>query len=128
MRLLKPVAVSSLTLVLFFSTFSLAHSDSIAGKTEITKTELCVNIPASTEAIRNLPFYSYSTISGYNECVNRCVRGTLVGICNEMFPGRNIYIDGTKQEFIRKITDNCSQGIGALVKDHQACPLVHCGP
>jgi hypothetical protein len=126
MRLLKSVALTSLTTALFLLPFSLAYS--IEGKTEIKKADICDGIPASTEDIRNLPFNSYSSTAGYDECVNRCVRGTLVGICNQMSGDRSIYIDGTKENFMQEIKDTCAQGTEALMKDNHACPLVNCGP
>jgi hypothetical protein len=125
---LKPLMNSSLMMALFLTTFSVAHCESIEDKVEIKKAELCVGIPQSTDEIKNLPFNSYSTTAGYNECISRCVRGTLVGICNQMSADHSIYVSGTKKDFLDQITSNCTEGTDALVKDNQVCPLVHCGP
>jgi hypothetical protein len=73
-----------------------------------------------------LPYISYNTTEGFNQCVARCVNSAMIQICPQLPPDSNVFT--TNEELKKKILDGCTEHIQEFISKNIRCPYVKCEP
>ena len=83
----------------------------------------CAAVTADPET---LPFISYSTQDGFNECVSRCMTNLMMQVCAQLPDKSNVF--ATHPEVKKEMLAGCHQNIEDFVAHNTRCPHLNCKP
>jgi hypothetical protein len=114
-------------LILLISTligiYYTSRSKPVLSTATSTDDEICASLP---QAPSTLPFISYSTQKGFDECVSRCMTNVLMQVCPQLPDKSTIF--ATQPEVKQQMLDGCIQNIKGFVTHNTRCPYLNCEP
>ncbi|CAM2940515.1 Uncharacterised protein [Legionella steigerwaltii] len=84
---------------------------------------ICAELPTDPAT---LPFISYNTQEGFDECVSRCMTSVMKQVCRQLPHQSNFF--STHPELKQQMLDGCTQNIKHFVTNNTRCPYLHCEP
>lgn len=92
-----------------------------------TGSDVCASTPKTISDLSDsLAYVSYSTSSGFDECVSRCITSVLIQVCPQLPPDAHDTV--TQPDFKKQVTQDCIDNINHFVHDHIRCPYLKCEP
>ena len=73
-----------------------------------------------------LPFVSYSTPEGFNECVSRCMTSVMSQVCGQLPDKSNLF--ATRPDIQQKMLVGCNENIQHFVTHNIRCHYLNCEP
>ena len=84
---------------------------------------VCADLPKDPST---LPFISYSTQEGFDECVSRCMTSVMRQVCPQLPSKSNLF--ATRPDIKEKMLAGCTQNIQNFVTHNTRCPHLNCEP
>lgn len=84
---------------------------------------ICAELPKDPAT---LPFISYNTQEGFDECVSRCMTSVMRQVCRQLPSQSNFF--STRPEIKQQMLAGCTQNIKGFITNHTRCPYLHCEP
>lgn len=111
-----------LILIALFYTAKSPHTNSTPKASKALDAELCAELqdPAT------LPFRSYNTQEGFNECVARCVTSAMLQVCPQLPQNSNLFT--SRPEIKQQMLEGCTKNIQHFISNRTRCPYVNCEP
>ncbi len=106
---------------LFYTGRPKATSPTVDSSTAIDS-EICAGLKDPS----TLPFISYNTPEGFNECVSRCITSAMIQVCPQLPQNSNLF--ATRPEIKQQMFEGCTQNIKRFIINKTRCPYVKCEP
>ena len=84
---------------------------------------ICAELPKDPST---LPFISYSTQEGFDECVSRCMTSVMMQVCEQLPSKSDLF--STRPDIKRQMFAGCTQNIKGFVTHNTRCPHLNCEP
>jgi len=84
---------------------------------------ICASLPADPVT---LPFVSYNSAEGFDECVARCVTNVMMQVCRQLPPHSNVF--ATQPAMRGNMLNGCRENIRMFVANRTHCPYLKCQP
>lgn len=97
-----------------------------AHKTAVTISGSDEEICATIQDPSTLPYVSYNTPSGFDECVARCVNSAMLQVCPQLPEHSNVYT--TQPQVRQQMLEGCTEHIKRFIINNTRCPYVKCEP
>lgn len=115
----KLLAVLLFILVAFYYTSRSSHTNYPPG----SDAAICAALPKDPST---LPFISYSTKAGFDECVARCMTSVMKQVCAQFPENSNFFT--TRPEIKEQMLAGCTQNINGFITNRTRCPYLNCEP
>lgn len=84
---------------------------------------VCAALPKDPST---LPYISYSTQEGFDDCVARCMTSVMQQVCRQLPDNSNVF--ETQPRMKQEMLEGCTQNIKDFVAHNTRCPHLNCMP